>query len=57
MGEWTLYLGLGACWCAQRIAQVQITRGERELGVKLNSIVTQSSQSSATTIRVDRCEH
>ena len=22
MGEWTLYLGLGACWCAQRIAQV-----------------------------------
>jgi len=37
--------------------RLQITRGERELGVKLNSIVTQSSQNSTITVRVDRWDN
>jgi len=36
---------------------IQVTRGEREIGVKLHSIVTQSSQRSTTTVWVDRCEN
>jgi len=37
--------------------RLQIARSEREIGVKLHSIVTQSSQSSTTTVWVDRCEN
>ena len=36
---------------------LQITHGEREVGVKLHSIVTQSSQSSTTTVWYYRCEN
>jgi len=37
--------------------RLQITRSERMIGVKLHSIVAQSSQSSTTTVWVDTCEN